>query len=127
MLQCVFSREIERDGVELEIKDDEHGQVFVDDQNNTLIRCAANVLSCYTFWQDVNNVTEIKAQGCWDTPKESSECSRNECVSNKKPMKLINTARFCCCSVDFCNSNISHFYDPSLDKEPKPSSEFPSF
>ncbi|XP_041371849.1 uncharacterized protein LOC121385295 [Gigantopelta aegis] len=85
--------------------------------NNRTIRCMEDNNFCFTFWTvDPANSTKktIAKQGCWIA--ENDMCEMNLCRSNTPPkrVKHNNEAKFCCCSGDRCNENVTDVYDPSL-------------
>lgn len=60
--------------------------------------------------------------GCWESSGKQ-DCERNQCVSDKKPPKAMNNTKFCCCSGDFCNVNVSNIYVPVVEEGPLPPSK----
>ncbi|KAF5281316.1 hypothetical protein FQA39_LY17828 [Lamprigera yunnana] len=77
----------------------------------TFIKCKTN--HCYSLWQeDVNGSINIMAQGCWESSGKPQDCGQNRCVSDKKPPKVMNTTKFCCCAEDMCNRNFTDGYIP---------------
>ena len=52
--------------------------------------------------------------GCWIA--ENDMCEMDVCRSNTPPKRVRhnNEAKFCCCSGDRCNENVTDVYDASL-------------
>lgn len=48
--------------------------------------------------------------GCWESSGKE-DCNSPVCVAYRRPPKAMNDTKFCCCSRDFCNNNISVGYD----------------
>lgn len=86
--------------------------------SNTTERCPRESSFCYSLWQEdpANKTTLlIITQGCWGTSGEE-DCKSSSCVSTKKPSKVLNNTKFCCCLGDFCNINVTDGYNPSDDE-----------
>lgn len=85
------------------------------------VQCSPQTLHCYALWKEdpLGNGTVIIGQGCWESSGKQ-DCERNQCVSDKKPPKAMNNTKFCCCSGDFCNVNISNIYVPVVEEGPLP-------
>ncbi|XP_075219077.1 kinase protein wishful thinking isoform X2 [Lycorma delicatula] len=78
---------------------------------------SGNHQACYTLWKETktaSNTTEIViiAQGCWESSGKE-DCNSPVCVANRRPSKAMNDTKFCCCSGDLCNYNVSVGYDSS--------------
>lgn len=76
-----------------------------------------NHQACYTLWREVKtalNTTEVViiAQGCWESSGKE-DCDSPVCVAYRRPPKAMNDTKFCCCSGDLCNNNVSVGYDDS--------------
>jgi len=79
-------------------------------RNVTWKRCEKSNEFCYTFWFiDPYNKSRsaILLQGCWDHP-DKDQCS-SECVATQPTSRetIRNNTRFCCCSGDLCNVNVT--------------------
>ncbi|KAJ8963091.1 hypothetical protein NQ318_018555 [Aromia moschata] len=76
---------------------------------------------CYTLWlkDPTNGSIVIMGQGCWELSGKPNECDRSECLADKKPPKVMNNTKFCCCSENKCNLNFTDVYVP--EEEPLPS------
>ncbi|XP_068084117.1 bone morphogenetic protein receptor type-2 [Anabrus simplex] len=76
-------------------------------------RCAKASNYCYALWEEdpTTNGTSIiiMGQGCWESSGRHG-CERPDCVADRKPSKARNTTRFCCCSGDLCNVNVTDMY-----------------
>lgn len=79
------------------------------------------VSSCYTAITDdpATNGTKIIKQGCWE-PAGTNECLSTACVPVRTPRQKIPLMRFCCCTGDMCNANITD----SLLKEEDPVEDY---
>ncbi|XP_064470619.1 uncharacterized protein LOC135385313 isoform X2 [Ornithodoros turicata] len=82
--------------------------------DNSTERCPKDSDYCYSLWlEDGPNRTTISilTQGCWGASGEA-DCKSDACISTKKPSKALNNTRFCCCSGNFCNVNVTDGYIP---------------
>ncbi len=74
-------------------------------QKGTIL-CANRKDFCFSLWRtDQNGSVVIVRQGCWQTERPET-CQNNRCISDK-PKSSTKSHRFCCCSDDMCNSNIT--------------------
>lgn len=61
---------------------------------------------CFSLWRtDQNGSVVIVRQGCWQTERPES-CQNSRCISDK-PKSSTKSHRFCCCSDQMCNANIT--------------------
>ncbi|XP_022199532.2 bone morphogenetic protein receptor type-2 [Nilaparvata lugens] len=101
-------------------------------KNSTKQVCSkGNHISCYTLWKEIinplNNATEISilARGCWESSRPE-ECNSQACIANDWPSQQANDKKFCCCTGNLCNRNVSvalSAHAPTL--RPSPSQQTP--
>ncbi|KAG4073987.1 hypothetical protein HA402_014192 [Bradysia odoriphaga] len=61
---------------------------------------------CFSLWRtDQNGSVVMVRQGCWQTEAPQT-CQNNLCISDK-PKSSTKSHRFCCCSDNMCNSNVT--------------------
>ncbi|RZF33320.1 hypothetical protein LSTR_LSTR007665 [Laodelphax striatellus] len=85
----------------------------ISENSSKQICSKGNHISCYTLWKEIrnsqNNATEISilARGCWESSRPE-ECDSQACIANDWPSpKQINGTKFCCCTANLCNRNVS--------------------
>lgn len=82
--------------------------------------CRKGANSCYAFWKEVKNASNetirvILAQGCWESSGKE-DCEADTCVAERKPPKALNNTKFCCCSGDLCNSNVTQIDEEWIEE-----------
>lgn len=89
---------------------DENGDISKDLVENTTYtgveQCTSNF--CYSLWrEDENGTLHVMGQGCWVSSDKEASCYQNECISHGPSSQALSYTRFCCCSGDLCNKNMS--------------------
>lgn len=81
--------------------------------------CSKESDSCNALWTEdpVNKSIIVLIKGCWTSSGDDS-CGRTECVASAGPTKAMNTSKFCCCTGNMCNLNISDGYIPPTGVAP---------
>ncbi|XP_050405943.1 bone morphogenetic protein receptor type-2 [Patella vulgata] len=103
------------------------GEILPD---NKTIRCVEDKTFCYTLWSaDAHNKTQITIikQGCWIGEEA---CTNVNCLSKTEPKPIppsnsSQESKFCCCSSNMCNENVTDVYVPGLHTTAIP--VFPEF
>lgn len=84
------------------------------------VTCEDESKYCFALWHEmINGTTTIvmMGQGCWETSGKPDNCERSECVNDRKPTGDVNATKFCCCSGDMCNANVTNAYGPNYVEE----------
>lgn len=85
-------------------------------ENTTYIgveQCASNF--CYSLWrEDENGTLHVMGQGCWVSSDKKASCFRNKCISDGPSSQALSNTRFCCCSGDLCNKNMTTVIIPLI-------------
>ncbi|XP_064611286.1 bone morphogenetic protein receptor type-2-like [Liolophura sinensis] len=79
------------------------GDILAD---NKTVRCRPEIrLSCYAFWKIDHSKEDgmvVIMKGCWIDSLEG-DCESRLCQAQQ----VMNNSRFCCCSGDMCNVNVT--------------------
>lgn len=109
--QCAY--EFSDDGANadiLEIQPNQFvGKILPD---NKTVECPDDNYRCFAIWAQ-GRTQHILVQGCWKREKER-ECPQTNCSSHKPIPRKNETYSFyyCCCTGDFCNSNLTSYVKP---------------
>lgn len=70
---------------------------------------------CYAVWHiDANGTRTVEMQGCWPNGYEQSSCYRDQCI-NSRAQTSNSIHRFCCCTSNMCNVNMTEYTVPTDD------------
>lgn len=77
-------------------------------------RCDNENDVCYAVWHiDSNGTQVIGMQGCWPNAAKQTTCDRNQCI-NSRPHLSNSFHRFCCCTSNMCNINMTEKILPNF-------------
>nr|CAD7569356.1 unnamed protein product [Timema californicum] len=68
-------------------------------------------------------IRENQGKGCWEVSGNQA-CEKSQCIADKKPSKVLNNTKFCCCAGDLCNTNVTDMYVPMDEQVVPPATEF---
>ncbi|XP_067130626.1 bone morphogenetic protein receptor type-2-like [Centruroides vittatus] len=117
---CVYHKDASVKYSALENSDDDEEKdgsmsIELSNTNNTQL-CSDSTIYCYALWtENAQNKTFIMTQGCWSNMQD--DCGQSECRASKRFSKSSNITKFCCCSGNFCNANISDTDDVPFSDE----------
>lgn len=63
---------------------------------------------CYAVWHiDSNGTRVIEMQGCWPNAAKQKTCELDQCINSRQQHSSLHFHRFCCCTGNMCNVNMS--------------------
>lgn len=80
-------------------------------------KCDTDNEACYAVWHiDTNGTRIVVMQGCWPN-SDGPPCERDQCI-NSRAQTSNSIHRFCCCTANMCNVNMTEYTVPAGDGHP---------
>nr|CAD7439695.1 unnamed protein product [Timema bartmani] len=76
-----------------------------------------------TLPTSLHTPSSVPEEGCWEVSGNQA-CEKSQCIADKKPSKVLNNTKFCCCAGDLCNTNVTDMYVPLDAQVVPPATEF---